>query len=359
MITLQNVRKSYGDVTPLEDVSVTINDGDVISIIGPSGTGKSTLIRAISMLDPPTSGKIFIDGNEITAKGADLAAFRKKMGMVFQSFNLFPHLSVLENVMKAPMDILNMSKSDARELAIAQISAVGLEKTCSKYPQQLSGGQQQRIAIARTLAMNPDIIFFDEPTSALDPAMVGEVRSIIRQIADGKRTMMVVTHEMDFAKEISSRVFYMDCGGIYEDGTPEQIFEKPSKELTKAFIKRLCTLNLEIDDANRDLYRYFGEISSFCYHYQCSREAVGRIETVFEELCAQILADRHQKLSLMYSPHSKEATLEVTYDGEKIDTTDECVLLSMMIIKDNVVGVEYDMSGDVHYPNRIVLRFKS
>lgn len=359
MITLQNVRKSYGDVTPLKDVSTTIHDGEVISVIGPSGTGKSTLIRTISMLDPPTSGKIFIDDKEITAKGADLPTFRKRMGMVFQNFNLFPHLSVLENVMKAPMDILKMSRSDALELAMAQISAVGLEKTCSKYPEQLSGGQKQRIAIARTLAMNPEIIFFDEPTSALDPTMVGEVQSIIGQIADGKRTMMVVTHEMDFAREISSRVFYMDQGGIYEEGTPEQIFEKPSKERTKSFIKRLCTMNLEINDANRDLYRYFGEISSFCYYYQCSRETVGRVETVFEELCAQILADRHQKLSLMYSPHNRTASLEVKYDCEKIDTEDEMIKLSMMIIKDNVTDIEFDMNPEAGYPNKIVLKVKT
>ena len=230
MIRLEHIRKEYPGVVPLEDVSAEIRDGDVISVIGPSGTGKSTLLRCINMLETPTSGSIWLDDTEITAPGCDLSKVRQKMGMVFQSFHLFSHLSVIENLMLAPIDLLGQSRQEAYDKGLELLKTVGLGDKAKSYPDQLSGGQKQRVAIARTLAMGPEIILFDEPTSALDPAMVGEVQAVIRELSRSGKTMMIVTHEMEFARSICNRVFYMDEGGIYEEGPPEQVFQNPVRE---------------------------------------------------------------------------------------------------------------------------------
>ena len=213
MIELRHLRKEFDDVTPLEDVNLTINDGDVIAVIGPSGTGKSTLLRCINMLTPPTSGDIIVNGQTITDKSCDINEVRKKMGMVFQSFNLFGHMTVIENIMNPQITLLGKSRQDAYDYAMELLHKVGLGSKALSYPDELSGGQQQRVAIARTLAMDPDIILFDEPTSALDPSMIGEVQSVIGMLAKTGRTMMIVTHEMDFAKKIATRVLFMDEGG--------------------------------------------------------------------------------------------------------------------------------------------------
>lgn len=346
MIQLDHVKKSYKDVTPLEDINAVIREGEVVAVIGPSGTGKSTLLRLISMLETPTSGKIFIDGDEITAKGADLALFRRKMGMVFQDFKLFPHLTVLENVMKAPMDVLGLSREEAKKIAVEKITAVGLDGRYEKYPHQLSGGQKQRIAIARTLAMDPEIIFFDEPTSALDPAMTGEVESIIHKIVDGKRILMVVTHDMRFAKEISTRVFYMDRGEIYEDGPPEQIFENPQKDLTKAFIKKKRSVDIELFEEESDLAKCFADISEFCYKNRLPRKTAYYVESVFEEVCTQILAGRHRQILLSYEAESKTPLLEVEYSGEKVDISSSNLSLSKKIIEAFVKNISQEEGKD-------------
>ncbi|MBQ9721574.1 MAG: amino acid ABC transporter ATP-binding protein, partial [Oscillospiraceae bacterium] len=225
MIELKHLNKAYENAEPLRDVSITVNDGDVIAVIGPSGTGKSTLLRCINLLEKPTGGQIFLNGQEITAKGYDARRARRKMGMVFQSFNLFGHLTVIENLMTPPMDLLRKSKQEAYDTAVELLRRVGLSDKALNYPDELSGGQQQRVAIARTLSMDPEIILLDEPTSALDPTLVSEVQSVIRDLSRTGKTMMIVTHEMNFARSISNRVFYMDEGGIYEDGAPEDIFE--------------------------------------------------------------------------------------------------------------------------------------
>ena len=239
MIELRHLRKEFEDVTPLEDVNVTIHSGDVISVIGPSGTGKSTLLRCINMLEPPTSGEIIVDGQVINDGKCDLNEIRKKMGMVFQSFNLFGHLTVIENIMNPQITLLDRTRQEAYDKAMYLLNTVGLSSKALNYPDDLSGGQQQRIAIARTLAMDPDIILFDEPTSALDPGMIGEVQSVIRMLAKSGITMMIVTHEMDFARKISNRVFFMDEGGIYEEGTPKEI-------LSKELIKEIYEVDAEI-----------------------------------------------------------------------------------------------------------------
>ena len=236
MIELRHLRKEFEDVTPLEDVNVTIHSGDVISVIGPSGTGKSTLLRCINMLEPPTSGEIIVDGQVINDGKCDLNEIRKKMGMVFQSFNLFGHLTVIENIMNPQITLLDRTRQEAYDKAMYLLNTVGLSSKALNYPDDLSGGQQQRIAIARTLAMDPDIILFDEPTSALDPGMIGEVQSVIRMLAKSGITMMIVTHEMDFARKVANWVVYMEDGVIVEEGPSKEFFSHPKSEKTMAFL---------------------------------------------------------------------------------------------------------------------------
>ena len=236
LIEIRHLRKEFPEATPLEDVSVNIEQGEVVGIIGPSGTGKSTLLRCINRLEEPTSGQILVDGMDICAPSADLSEVRRDMGMVFQSFNLFPHLMVAENIMQPQQKLLGRSAAESYEEALKQLRRVGLEGKERRYPVELSGGQKQRVAIARALAMQPKIMLFDEPTSALDPEMVSEVISVMKDLAESGLTMLVVTHDMRLARDLATRVFFMDQGGIYEDGTPEQIFTNPSKERTRQFV---------------------------------------------------------------------------------------------------------------------------
>lgn len=241
LITIEHLRKEYADVTPLKDVCASISEGEVISIIGPSGTGKTTLLRCLNRLEAPTSGRVTLEGQDITDPKCDLARVRRKMGMVFQSFNLFQNLDVIENVMAGPVKLLKMPKKEARAKALQLLERVGVADKAASFPDELSGGQQQRVAIARAIAMDPKVLLFDEPTSALDPAMKEEVLSVIRSLAGDGRTMLIVTHELRFAKEVSDRVFYMDEGVICEEGTPAQIFDDPQKEKTRAFISKLSS----------------------------------------------------------------------------------------------------------------------
>ena len=233
MIKIEHLRKEYAGITPLKDINTVINDGDVISVIGPSGTGKSTLLRCINQLEKPTSGKIWLDDVEITDPKCNINKVRQKMGMVFQSFNLYGHKTVIENIMLAPMDLLGKSRQDAYDEGMRLLRTVGLAEKALNYPDELSGGQKQRIAIARTLSMDPDVILLDEPTSALDPTMVGEVETVIQDLSKTGKTMIIVTHELAFARAICNRAFFMDEGEIYEEGPPEQVFDNPQREKTR------------------------------------------------------------------------------------------------------------------------------
>jgi len=272
MISVSHLSKTYqnadgSSLTVLKDINCEIQRGEVISIIGPSGTGKSTFLRALNLLDPPTSGSILVDGEDILAKGYPVHKLRQKMGMVFQSFNLFEHMTVLENVMYAPVKILQESKEQAHEEALVLLKKVGLVEKADVYPSSLSGGQKQRVAIARALAMHPEAILFDEPTSALDPTMVGEVLSVIRQLAKSGLTMLIVTHEMRFARDVSTRIFFMNEGVIYEDGTPEQIFEHPVHSATKSFVQRIQKLVFKIESDDFDYLQIHTGINQFCLKY--------------------------------------------------------------------------------------------
>ena len=232
--------KSFGDLNVLNGINFQVEDGEVVCLIGPSGSGKSTILRCLNKLEKATSGTIIVDGYEITKKGTDINKVRQNIGMVFQQFNLFPHLSVVENIMMAPVDLKLMTKAEAKETAMALLERVGLAEKADAYPKQLSGGQQQRVAIARALAMKPDIMLFDEPTSALDPEMVGEVLQVMRELADGGMTMVVVTHEMGFARDVADRVVFMSDGVIVEQGTPDEIFSNPKEQRTRDFLS--CVL---------------------------------------------------------------------------------------------------------------------
>ena len=240
MISVRHLKKSFNGVAVLRDVNAEIEKGEVISIIGPSGTGKSTFLRCLNRLETPDGGSIVVGGVDVTAPKADLAAVRRKMGMVFQNFNLFGNLTVLGNVMAAQCDILGTPMDAAREKAMVLLERVGLANKADALPEELSGGQKQRVAIARGLAMDPEILLFDEPTSALDPTMVGEVLAVIKDLAKTGMTMLIVTHEMGFARDVSSRIFYMDEGVVYEDGTPADVFNAPKKPKTVEFVGQVC-----------------------------------------------------------------------------------------------------------------------
>jgi len=239
VITVEKLNKNFGELVVLRDISETIHDGDKIVIVGPSGSGKSTFLRCLNLLEVPTSGTITIDGVEITDPKVDINKVRSQMGMVFQNFNLFPHLTVLENITLAPIQLKLMNESQAKEKAKYLLERVGLMDKINEYPKRLSGGQKQRIAIARALAMNPKTMLFDEPTSALDPEMIGEVVEVMLELADEGMTMVIVSHEMGFARKISNRIFFMDEGVIVEQGSAKQVFDNPEKERTRAFMSKV------------------------------------------------------------------------------------------------------------------------
>ncbi len=239
MIKINNLKKNFDKLEVLKGVDEHIRPGEVVAVIGPSGSGKSTFLRCINLLENVTEGEIYVDDELITAPGVDINKIRQKMGMVFQQFNLFPHLKIIDNITLAPTLLKKMSKEEANKRAMELLTRVGLADKAQVYPASLSGGQKQRVAIARALAMDPEIMLFDEPTSALDPEMVGEVLDVIKDLADSGMTMVIVTHEMGFAKEVSSRVLFMDQGVIMESGTPKELFENPQNERTKLFLSKV------------------------------------------------------------------------------------------------------------------------
>ena len=239
VINIINLNKKFGDLHVLKDINQTIGEGEVVVVIGPSGSGKSTFLRCLNLLEEPTSGEIILEGVSITDKHNDVNKQREKMGMVFQQFNLFPHKTVLENITLAPMQVKGLTKEEADRKAMELLRRIGLEEKANTYPNQLSGGQKQRIAIIRALAMEPDVMLFDEPTSALDPEMVGEVLEVMKELARDGMTMVVVTHEMGFAKEVGSRVIFMDEGRIMEEGTPKDLFTNPQNPRTQDFLRKI------------------------------------------------------------------------------------------------------------------------
>ena len=239
MIYINNLHKHFGNLEVLKGIDAHITPGECVVVIGPSGSGKSTLLRCLNRLEEPNEGSIVIDGIDLMEKSTDINLMRRDVGMVFQQFNLFPHLTILENITLAPIKHKIMSQEEAQKIAMDLLTRVGVADKADSYPAQLSGGQKQRVAIARSLALNPHVMLFDEPTSALDPEMVGEVLDVMKKLAEGGMTMVVVTHEMGFAKEVADRVIFMDDGMIVEEGTPEQVFNSPKNERTQSFLRKV------------------------------------------------------------------------------------------------------------------------
>ena len=359
MIRIEHLKKEFADNTPLQDVTVEIHEGDVISVIGPSGVGKSTLLRCINLLERPTGGRILVDGEEITARGYDVTKVHRKVGMVFQSFNLFGHMTVVENIMRPPMDLLGRDRKAAYRRAMELLQRVGLADKAMNYPDQLSGGQKQGVAIARTLAMDPAVILLDEPTSALDPTMVGEVQAVIRDLAQSGKTMMIVTHEMQFARAICNRVFYMDQGGVYEDGTPEQIFEHPQKERTRQFIRRLKVLRLDIDSKTYDFPGAGTQIEQYCAKNTLPSRIRNRLALVFEELIQQILFPRLSEpriqLTVEYAEADNLARVTVRYNGPAFDPAESEDPLSYRVLTSAVSELTHEAETDGAYTNLLRL----
>jgi polar amino acid transport system ATP-binding protein len=321
ILSAENLMKRYGDNIILENVSFDVEQGEVISIIGPSGTGKSTLLRGLNFLDPPTRGNVYFKNNKLSKRNIDKA--RRKMVMVFQNFGLFANMNVLRNITVGQTALLKKSEDEADIKATELLKTVGLSERTHHYPGQLSGGQKQRVAIARCLAMDPDVILFDEPTSALDPTMVGEVTAVIRNLAKSGMTMLIVTHEMEFAKNISNRVFFMDESGIYESGTPQEIFDNPQKPKTRAFVFKIKTFTFSAKSRDFDFIAMLNGIDDFCFRYAVDDKAAARLRLIAEELVLNIVMPLFGECELTISfPESRDSYhLSVTYPGENNDAT--------------------------------------
>ena len=302
MIRVEGLSKTYGALTVLQDVTTEIRKGEVVSIIGPSGTGKSTFLRCLNLLERPTAGSIRIDGIDLLDRKTDVPRLRQRMGMVFQSFNLFAHLPVLDNLTLGPIRLRGMERSAAEAKSLELLKLVGLAGKAHNFPDELSGGQKQRVAIARCLAMDPEIILFDEPTSALDPTMVSEVLSVIRRLARNGMTMTIVTHEMEFARDVSTRVMYMDEGSIYEEGTPQEIFAHPRRPKTRAFIHRIRSYRHRIASPDFDFYAMNAEIEAFCEKQVLPKDTRHALLSVVEELI------------ILFRPHLGQSTLDLAVD---------------------------------------------
>lgn len=360
MIEIKHLEKAYPNVTPLKDVNCIIENGNVITVIGPSGTGKSTLLRMINLLEEPTSGQIIVDGVDITDSSIDKTEVRKKIGMVFQSFNLYPHISVVENIMIPQIHILGRGKQEAYDKAIELLKTVGLYEKRFNFPDELSGGQKQRVAIARTLSMDTDIILFDEPTSALDPSMVGEVEAVIQKLATTGKTLMIVTHDMNFARNVSNRIFYMDEGIIYEDGSPEQIFEHPQRENTKNFINKVKREEFVIDSKYFDFLDCITRINEFCFRNYFDYSDVTKVQSLFEETIATNLLP-HMKdtdkaiAKISYSEKKSDINLDILYSGEPFDLVKDGDDIAKTLIEKNASKIFYENIDVDGFTNKLTL----
>jgi polar amino acid transport system substrate-binding protein len=312
LLKISHLTKSYGSLEVLRDINIYIHRGEVISIIGPSGTGKSTFLRCLNLLDKPTSGSIVIGGKDILSAAADVSLLRRRMGMVFQSFNLFNGMSVLDNICLAPMQLLGKSREEAEQRARELLQMVGLSERANAMPDQLSGGQKQRIAIARALAMEPEILLFDEPTSALDPTMVSEVLGVMTRLASEGMTMIVVTHEMRFARQVSSRVLFFADGVVYEDGTPDQLFDHPQRERTRQFIRQIHETAFLIESQHFDWYAMMAQMEHFCQHFNLSRHQTDNVCHVVDESLNILNPQPGTRLVLSYAEQDDILQFNVT-----------------------------------------------
>lgn len=338
LLEIEHLAKKYEGVEPLKDVSCIVSAGDVISVIGPSGTGKSTFLNLINRLEIPDRGRILFHGEDTSAAGYNLNQLRQHVGMVFQSFNLFQHLTVVENVMLAQTVLLKRSRQEAYERSMQLLETVGLSGKALSYPAEMSGGQQQRAAIARTIAMDPQIVLFDEPTSALDPTMVEEVLAVIRNLAQHGTTMLVVTHEMKFAKNVSTRVFYMDEGVIYEEGSPAQLFENPQKARTRQFIQHLKSLSFTLREGDSDFSSQIEEMDNFFRKHLVPVNLQRGMLTVLEELCIERISCHRKNyneiaLAFEYAKANEEISFTVSFGGDAWDPLSNAESVPVLLLR--------------------------
>ena len=362
MLEIRHLKKAYDTSTPLKDISFTVTPGEVISIIGPSGTGKSTLLRCINGLETPTAGEIIYNGQDILSPAVDRSEIRKHIGMVFQSFNLFPHLTAIQNVMAPQIDLLGRSKQEAYEKAYSLLKQVGLAEQARQYPDRLSGGQKQRVAIARTLAMDNDIILLDEPTSALDPAMVGEVESVIQSLTKTGITMLIVTHEMRFAKAVSSRVLFISDGVIAEDGSPTQIFEHPMNEFTRRFVFRIHEFSVDIKADTFDFYSCLTDINHFAERNYLSPLLTEKVKAVFEELVVANLMQKMKEgdqihMNMSCSEKTEDLVMTVSY-SQNMDPDKDMDPISMRIIRHRSDEFIFDPADGENAMNQVTVTFR-
>ena len=335
---VEHLRKKYENVEPLKDMNCEIHKGEVITIIGPSGTGKSTFLNLLNQLETADGGDILFKGESILAKGYDLNGLRQQVGMVFQAFYLFGHLTIVENIMLAQTELLKRSREDALIYSMEALKQVGLTSKAMNYPEELSGGQQQRVAIARGIVMNPEIILFDEPTSALDPTTIGEVLTVMRRLARNGMTMVIVTHEMNFARDVSDRIFYVDEGIIYEEGKPADIFKNPAKEKTRRFIGHLKVLGIDIKGAIFDMGGAVTQMEEFGYHHMIDHSMINRMIMFIEELGIAILQEHYQeetdvRITFEYKEESGTMNVKAVFAGEKFDPIKDGDQISVSLIK--------------------------
>lgn len=362
MITVRNLVKKFGDVEVLKDINTEIHKGEVISIIGASGGGKSTFLRCLNLLEQPTSGEIIINGVNVLDPATDVAAVRQNMNMVFQSFNLYDHMTALENLTLAPIKLKGIPRKTAEEQGMELLRTVGLVERAHYFPQELSGGQKQRVAIARCMAMNPEIILFDEPTSALDPTMVSEVLAVIRKLANQGLTMVIVTHEMEFARDVSSRVFFMDDGRIQEEGPPAQIFGNPHSERTLAFIHHVRAWRHAFNSPHVDLFGMHGELRTFGEKQLLSRQAIFNLQLLSEELLQLLMPQLHQRLKFELAVQYSEddgilnAFLSMPPGTPNpLDSADADHELGVTLIRNLATHIEYQQNEDC---SRLVFQVK-
>ena len=329
ILEVRGLKKSFGAFEVLRGIDLTVEAGERIAIIGGSGCGKSVFLRCIELLEIPNAGKIFVDGEEITAPNVDIDRVRRKLGMVWQKFNLFTHMNVIENLTVAPIKLLGMTKDEACEKAMELLAQVGLTSKADAYPEFLSGGQQQRIAICRSLMMNPKVILFDEPTSALDPTMVGEVLAVIRMLAKQDLTMLIVTHEMKFAREVADRVLFFADGVIYEQGTPAEIFDAPKLPKTVAFINKQKYFSYEISERAFDLPKMQGGIMTFAEKYGLTARRTNRLQLCCEELIYEMLDNSCEgddvkiSLDVTYTESDNSVAIKFSCAGKKYNPLDK------------------------------------
>ena len=359
-IELKHLKKTYDSgITPFTDINASIHQGDVVAVIGPSGCGKSTFIRCINMIDPPTSGQVLIDGVDITDKKCDLNKVRQRIGMVFQSFGLFPHLTNVENVMLGLIEIKKISKQEAYDIAIEKLSKVGLREKALNYPDELSGGQKQRVSIARALAMNPDAILLDEPTSALDPTMVREVEAVIKDLSKSGKTMIIVTHEMRLAKAIANRIFFLDNGELYEEGTPEEIFEHPKRERTRAFVEHLKVFKYKFTFADFDYNQYRNNLYEFLSNNSISETQSDTIHKILDnfalEFIPNFMSDECKcDIILEYSEQERAVNLLIYLSAD--DSNKDSISDSLKSLVSDV-SISVEEIEDEDYKLKTILKF--